>query len=133
VTEREAVVRSDVSAGGRESTLVVPVALRDQVFGALGLQEGETGRQWTDDEVALIEAVATQMALAIENARLLEGTRRRAERERLTSDITAQVRASTDVDTILRTAIRELGQALRASDGAIRLGGGDAGSLLSEE
>ncbi len=133
VTEREAVVRSDVSAGGRESTLVVPVALRDQVFGALGLQEVETGRQWTDDEVALIEAVATQMALAIENARLLEGTRRRAERERLTSDITAQVRASTDVDTILRTAIRELGQALRASDGAIRLGGGDAGSLLSEE
>ena len=71
--------------------------------------------------MALIEAVADQMALAIENARLLEATRRRAEQERLTAGITAEVRAYSDVDNILRTAVRELGRALRASEGVIQL------------
>ncbi|MEA3342005.1 MAG: GAF domain-containing protein, partial [Chloroflexota bacterium] len=121
VARREAVAQSAASDGGKMSTLVAPITLRDQVIGSLGLQELESERQWADDEVALVEAVADQMALAIENARLLETTRRRAERERLTADITAHVRASTEVDTIMRTAIRELGQALRASDGLIRL------------
>jgi len=57
--------------------------------------------------------------------RLLDETQRRATRERLTARIAAQVRSSTEVDTILRTAIQELGQGLRASDGLIRLGVGE--------
>ena len=104
--------------------LVAPIRLRGEIMGALGLHEPEGKHWWTDDEIALVEAVADQMALAIENARLLADTRQRAERERLIADISAQVRASTDVNTILRTAIRELGRALRASDGLIRLGVG---------
>jgi GAF domain-containing protein len=121
VGRRERVVQVGEDGGEGEATLVVPITLRDQVLGALGLQQIEGVRQWTDDEVALVEAIVDQMALAIENARLLEQTRQRAERERLTADIATRVRASTDVDTILRTAVRELGRALRASDGLIRL------------
>jgi GAF domain-containing protein len=125
MAQREAVVHSDTGDGAGQTALVVPISLRDEVLGALGLHEVEGGRRWTDDEIALIETVADQMALAIENARLLEETRRRADYERLTTDISARVRASTEVDTILRTAIRELGRALRASDGWIQLGSGD--------
>ncbi len=106
---------------GEEAALVTPISLRDEIIGALGLEDATGRRLWSEDEIALVEAVADQMALAIENARLLDETRRRAERERLTADITSLVRASTDVDSILRTAIRELGRALRASDGVIQL------------
>jgi GAF domain-containing protein len=133
VTQQEMIVQSGADEDGKQAALVSPVTLRGEVIGALGLQELKDGRQWTDDEIALIEAVAGQMALAIENARLLESTRRRAERERLTTEISAQVRASTKVDSILRTAIRELGRTLRASDGVIQLKEGDSVSALQTE
>ena len=125
IAQRETFVQSGAGDGTGQAALVTPISLRGQVIGALGLQEAEGGRQWTEDEIALIEAIADQMALAIENARLIEETQRRAERERLLAEISARVRASTDVDTILRTAVRELGRALRASDGLIRLEVGD--------
>jgi len=60
-----------------QSALVAPITLRGQVIGTLGLQEAEGTRQWTADEIALVEAVADQMALAIENARLFEEAQRR--------------------------------------------------------
>jgi GAF domain-containing protein len=60
-----------------QSALVAPITLRGQVIGTLGLQEAEGTRQWTADESALVEAVASQMALAIENARLFEEAQRR--------------------------------------------------------
>lgn len=107
--------------GQRPSTLMIPIRLRGEPIGAVGLQETAPHRQWTDAEIALIETIADQMGLAIENARLLEETQRRAERERLTAEIVARVRASAHVDTILRTAVREMSRALRASEGIIHV------------
>ena len=104
------------------STLVAPVTLRDQVIGSLGLQKLESGRQWTDDEVALVEAVADQMALAIENTRLLEATQRRAEQEQTLSDMTARFTRSIDVDGLLRAAVRELGRVLDVDDVSVHVG-----------
>jgi GAF domain-containing protein len=125
MVRQEVVAQSDTGSGTGQAALVAPISLRGEVLGALGLHEPEGRRGWTDDEIALVEAIADQMALAIENARLLEETRQYAERERLIADISAQVRASTNVETILRTAIRELGRALRASDALIQLGVSD--------
>ena len=56
--------------------------------------------------------MADQIGLALENARLLEETQRRAERERLVSDITTRLRASNDPRAILETAVTELKNAL---------------------
>jgi GAF domain-containing protein len=64
------------------------------------------------------------MALAAENLRLLDETQRRATRERLVSEITAKVRASMDVDTILQTAVRELGAALGTDRAFVQLSTG---------
>jgi GAF domain-containing protein len=126
MAQRELVTSSNGKEGGWAS-LVAPISLRGEIIGALGLENAQGERQWTEDEIALIEAISDQMALAIENARLLEETRRYAEWERLSADIASQVRASTEVETILRTTIRELGRALRASDGMIHLSS-DVGS-----
>ncbi len=123
----------DTGNGSGPATLVVPISLREVAIGALGLQKTDSQREWSADEIALIEAVADQMALAIENARLLEETRRLAERERLISEVTARIRASAQVDTILRTAARELGRAFRAAEGVIQLHGGDEGSTNAEQ
>jgi PAS domain S-box-containing protein len=128
--ERKMVVQSSGDGGSEHAAMVAPITLRGEVIGALGLHETEGGRRWTDDEIALIESVADQIALAIENVRLLEETQRRAQRERLVADITAKVRASSDMETILRTAVQELGSALGTDRAFIRLG---AGTQVAEE
>jgi GAF domain-containing protein len=101
--------------------LVVPISLRGQTIGALGVESPAGDRQWTDEDLALIEAVSEQLALTLEAARLFADTERRAERQRLISEITAKVRASTDVRDILETAATELGQALGTSRAVVRL------------
>jgi len=124
VAHQETVVQADSGDGTGQATVVVPLSLRGEVIGALGLHETEGGRRWTDDEIALVEAVADQMALALENARLLEKTQQRAKRDRLIAEITAQVRSSRDPETILRTAVRALGAALDADRALVQLGTG---------
>jgi GAF domain-containing protein len=103
------------------STLAVPVKLRDQVVGVLNLSFED--QAIAPDTVSLIEEVANRLALALENARLLDETRQRAQRDRLIADITAQVRASMDVERILQTAVRGLGAALGTERAFIKLGG----------
>jgi GAF domain-containing protein len=71
--------------------------------------------------MAFIEAVASEAAIALEGARLLEETQRNAERERILAEISSKVRASTDINTVLRTAVLELGRTLRAAEGVIQL------------
>jgi len=122
MAQRQAVVQSGGRDGTEQAALVVPISLRGQALGALGLHETEGKRQWTDDEIALIEAVADQMALAIENARLLEDTQQRAEREQTLSEMTARFTRSLDIDTLLQTAVHDLGQLLHVDEISVYLG-----------
>jgi GAF domain-containing protein len=124
------VLTSNGTEGESRSALVAPVALRGTVIGALGIH-GAEGRQWTDDEIALIEGIAERLALAAENLRLLDDAQRRATREQLTREITDKMRNAADMDALLQTSIQEIAAALGASSSFVQLGtlpdlGGDA-------
>jgi sensor domain CHASE-containing protein/GAF domain-containing protein len=99
--------------------LDVPIELRDRVIGRLELEVDRANL--SSEEMDLVDSIAMETAVALENTRLLEDTQRRAERERFLAEISNKVRASSDVDSILRTAILELGRSLRASEGYIHL------------
>jgi|GEM_PF-370718 len=101
-------------------TLELPIRLRGMPIGSLNLGIAAE-RAITAEEAAFINAVIDQAALALENARLLEETRQRAEQEKMVGGIASKVWASTDMDTILRTAVKELGIALDASEAVIEL------------
>ncbi len=58
-----------------QSALISPLTLRDTPLGALGVID-QDDRQWTEDDLAIIEAISAQAALALENARLIEETQR---------------------------------------------------------
>ena len=94
------------------SLMAQPITLRGEVIGMIQLEEIDPGRIWTDDEISLVKSVADQVGLALENARLLEQTQRRAERESLVAKITGRLRASNNPEEILKTAVLELRQAL---------------------
>ncbi len=92
--------------------LTIPLRLWGQTVGTITLRRDPDMPPWTAEERRLAEDLGDQISLALESARLMEETRRHAERDRLIAEITARVRASMDPETILRTAARELGTAL---------------------
>lgn len=106
---------------GSPSGLAVPISLRGQTFGVLGVEALPDGRQWTEEDRALIEAVSEQLAQTLESARLFSETQRRAERERIVGEITAKIRASTDIHDILETTAVELGRVLGTSRTLVKL------------
>jgi signal transduction histidine kinase len=61
---------NDLRAMGIGSVVVVPLIARDHVLGAITFVSAEWGRPYTDSDVELAEALASQCALALQNARL---------------------------------------------------------------
>jgi len=90
-------------------TLAIPIKLRGQTIGVLGLKARSGERQWAENDIAVVQAAADRVALALENARLLEEAQRRAAKERIIGDISTKISGSTNVGEILRTAAKELG------------------------
>ncbi len=96
-----------------EKHLNIPVTLRGQVIGRLKLNPTEPSRQWTEDEIALAEATAERVAIALEGARLLDDAQKRAQRESFLSEVSSKLGASFQLDSILRDTVEELGQTFR--------------------
>jgi GAF domain-containing protein len=96
------------------SQIAVPIELRGEIIGTLIVQTPSTDTL-NQDQIDLIKAVAERVALSAENARLFEETTRRAERERLVSDITGKIRSVQDPQAMIQTAMEELRNALGAS------------------
>ena len=71
------------------SFLGVPVRIRDKVFGNLYLTEKAGGADFTDEDEAIVIALAAAAGVAIENARLYEEAERRQAWLRATAEITA--------------------------------------------
>jgi GAF domain-containing protein/HAMP domain-containing protein len=103
------------------SSMAVPIMLRGETIGVIQLQELGANREWSEDEIATAQAVADQVALALENARLFEQTVRRAERERKVLEITSKIRSTNDPQQMLQVALEELQGALKASRAQIVL------------
>jgi len=106
-------------AGG--NALDIPIILRGQRIGKISLQRKDEFHKWTAQEETVASEVASQTALALENIRLVERTRQRANREQAISNITARVRETLDLDTVLRTSAREIQKALNLQEAEIRL------------
>jgi len=98
------------------AVLSIPIKLRDQVIGTMRVQSTKPLREWDQDELAMIQATADRAALALENARLLEDSQRRATKERVISEIAAKITGSISMDNILKTAVEELGQAIPSAE-----------------
>jgi GAF domain-containing protein/HAMP domain-containing protein len=104
-----------------QSALVTPITLRGQIIGALGLQETEGARQWTADEIALVEAVADQMALAIENARLFEEAQRRLREITTLYEASQSCLSISDQESLLAAIIEAAAQTTGAPLGSVML------------
>jgi GAF domain-containing protein len=101
--------------------LDVPIKVRDQVIGVIQASKPAQVGPWTREQVALVETLTEQLGVALESARLHQDTQRRAARDRLIGEVTARMRESLEMETLLRTAASEMRQALGLDDLVVRL------------
>ncbi|MGF1507214.1 MAG: GAF domain-containing protein [Anaerolineae bacterium] len=69
----------------------------------------------------LIEGIASQVDLALQNLALLEAAEQAALREQMINEMTAEIQRSTSVDEVMRTAVRVVNEQLRDYDIVLRL------------
>jgi len=112
---RTALKTGSLSRERGSDTVAVPIKLRGQTIGVLDVRSKKGAREWTQDEITLLEAAAERAALALENARLVESAQRRASRERAIGEISARIGAVSDMESILQTAVEELGRKIGGS------------------
>ena len=116
---------------GAVATVSVPLRIHDQVIGQIRIESDDPDHRWSEDEQAVIEAAAIQASLSLENARLLEATRRQALRQQITGEITSRMRASLDIESVLQTGLREMVERLGLARIEVQLGGSE--ERLAEE
>jgi len=93
------------------SVLSLPVKLRGEVIGSVDVRAPDN-RQWDRDELDIVTAIIERAAVAMENARLLAESQKRAAKERTIGEISAKISAQSDVDDLLKTAALELNRTL---------------------
>ena len=82
----------------------------------LNIKAPTKNRRWNQDEINLAQAVSDRLALALDNARLLQESQRRASKEAKIGEVTAKIGASINMRNVLQTAVEELGRALPGSE-----------------
>ena len=57
-----------------QSSIALPIMLRGEVIGTIGLEAVEARREWNEDDVTILQNVAERVSIALDNARLFEQT-----------------------------------------------------------
>ncbi len=96
------------------ATLAVPIELQQQALGLLEFIDENPDRRWSEDEQRLVEEVAGQLSLALENARLFEAQQQRSEELALINRVVSEVVSSLDITESLQKITTELSKVINA-------------------
>lgn len=111
------------SKSGSESGLSVPLRLRGETIGTITLQRGSDSPEWSERERALVEKISTQVALALDNSRLIEDVQRSAQRDQLLTAVSSRIRETLDLELILQKSVQEFVRAMNLKEAEVRLAG----------
>jgi GAF domain-containing protein len=92
----------------------IPISSGKQVLGVLDVQQNVVNGL-NEADVELLQSLAAQVAISLQNARAFEESRAKAELESLVNTIGQKIQKTSSVEDTLQTAIREVGLALGAS------------------
>ena len=107
---------------GAKSAVFVPLVSDEKVPAVLVLATTRERRVFTGEELALLQALAAETALALDRARSASALAEALERERLVASIGRKVRSELDLEAVLRVAVEETGKAMRVKRCFLRLG-----------
>jgi GAF domain-containing protein len=93
------------------SEMAVPMIVADELLGVLDVQS-EIVNRFTEVDVNVKTTLASQIAIALQNARSFQQAQRQAEREAAMNQIAQKIQSTTSIEMALKVAARELGHAL---------------------
>jgi GAF domain-containing protein len=99
---------------------VIPIALRGEVLGVLGVQ-GRENAGISAEAINLLESIASQIAFALRNANTYQATQQHVQQETVASQISQQIRQTTNRKKAIQVATRELGRSLKTPQTMIQL------------
>jgi len=100
--------------------MAIPIQLQDETIGVLDFFD-ESGGTWSEDDLALVQAVTDQLALALENARLFNATRDQLTKRTLLYEVTRAAASAANLQEALQSAVEALGRVLPEANLAILL------------
>ena len=106
---------------GQKEAFSVPVQLRGESIGRLRIRPISEEYSWTDDEIAIIQATAERVAMAVENARLVLESQKRASKEQVIGEASTKISSAINLDNILQTTLREMGRILPGAEISIQV------------
>lgn len=104
-----------------KSWLGVPMLAGGEMVGAIIAQDIHREHRFDENDQRLLSALASQAAVVVRNAKLVQRSQQFAENERITNEIVGKIRQSSDIQTILKTTADELGAALGVQRAYIKL------------
>jgi GAF domain-containing protein len=105
---------------GTKSEIAAPIVLGNRVIGVLDVQH-DIPDGLAQSDANLLQSVANQVAVALQNAQLFEEVQDAADHQALVNTINQKIQRTNDIDGALQVAAYELGKALQASRTAVEL------------
>ncbi|MCB0119818.1 MAG: GAF domain-containing protein [Anaerolineales bacterium] len=104
--------------------LSIPIILHGQAIGKINLRKrkGFTSNEWSDRERDVIEKISNQVALALENSRLVDEAQKNALRNQMIANFSTYVRETLDVEEVVRAAATELRRVFDLKEAEIMIG-----------
>lgn len=112
------------------SFLGVPIEIHGRVFGNLYLTEKRGGEEFTEEDERAVQTLATQAAVAIENARLYREAENRNRRIQAASEVTHSILEGHEPDDILRLIATRAMELVDATMATIATPTGDGRDLV---
>jgi PAS domain S-box-containing protein len=105
-----------------KSAVFMPLISGDRVQAVVIGATTDENRHFGSDDMAILQTLAAEGALALERARSADELASALERERLVADIGRKVRSEVDLHAVLRVAVEEVGRVLGVTRCFVRLG-----------
>lgn len=103
--------------------LYMPIVLHGQEIGRIKLKKRKgTASEWSERERDLVEKISNQVALALENSRLVDEAQKNALRNQMIASFSTNVRETLDGDAVIRTAATELRKVFDLKEAEIVIG-----------
>jgi GAF domain-containing protein len=113
-------------------SLRIPLILYGQRIGVIKLKRKGRETVWSKRELALLEKIAEQVALALENSRLVDEAQKSAARDQMIANVSTRIRETLDMESVVRTAAAELRRVFDLKEAEVVIGPSQSDSLPFE-